>query len=167
MRISSQYKLLKHTSCNNTHDYINLFLGKYYKFSLMMFFFMVTRFTSEILQGLGKMRVWNMHFIDHQSFKDVSCNIIGFSWVVWKKCSMKCFIVIMKILVLVEAETGLFSNYIEIKTEKSNARMTCSWDASCFGHFWQYNFLMVLIDWKTFTVLVFRMRALMEYKIEF
>lgn len=118
MRISSQYKLLKHTPCNNTHDYINLFLGKYYKFSLMMFF-MVTWFTSEILQGLGKMRVWNyMHSIEHQSVKDVSCNIIGFSWFVWKKCSLKCFIAIMKIFVLVEAETCLFSNYIEIKMEK-------------------------------------------------
>lgn len=139
MRISSQYKLLKHTSCNNTHDYIILFWLNTINSAWWCFLHGNSVYFRNLTRT-WKMRVWNMHSIDHQSFKDVSCNIIGFSWVVWKKCSLKCFIVIMKILVLVEAETGLFSYYIEIKTEKSNARMTCSWDASCFGHFWQYKF---------------------------
>lgn len=67
-----------------------------------------------------------MQSIDHQSFKEVSCDVICFSC---SSCLEEVFVETsysyLKILVLVEAGTGLFSNTIQIKMEK-HKHVTCN-----------------------------------------
>lgn len=94
---------------------------------------------------LGNERIWNyIQYIDHQNFKEVSCDLICFSCSI---CLEEVFVETsysyLEILVSVEAGTGLFSNTIEIKMEKHKAcymyDMFMGWK-SCFCHFWQYVF---------------------------